>query len=305
MEDYGGLIKYMPQTALFFLIGSMAISALPPFNGFFSEWLTFQSLFQGIALLNSSARWIFIISAGALAFTGGLALACFVKVFGATFLARPRSQNVLDAKEASVSLRIGMGFLAVLSLLFGLFSGFVVSFINKIGNDLDIFHNVTSFISVSSNQGLNTGNFSFVSAPTILIFMVISIALILFLIKYLVYKQQKVKLGTTWDCGTGLAPRMEITATGFAYSIITIFQGVLKPSIQHEVEYSDVDSRYLPKSRTVTLGVKDVYRTYFYKPLSDFVGALSEKVKSIQSGNINIYILYIFIALLIALVSVK
>src|SRR3989344_5882219 len=91
MEEYGGLIRYMPQTAFFFLVGSMAISAIPPFNGFFSEWLTFQSLFEGIRILDTSVRWIFILAAGVLAFTGGFAAACFVKAFGVTFLARPRS----------------------------------------------------------------------------------------------------------------------------------------------------------------------------------------------------------------------
>jgi hydrogenase-4 component B len=104
MEKYGGLIKTMPQTALFFLIGSMAISALPPFNGFFSEWLTFQSLFRGIATLDFSAKWVFIASAGSLAFTGGLALTCFVKAFGSTFLARPRSREAGHAKESSFAM---------------------------------------------------------------------------------------------------------------------------------------------------------------------------------------------------------
>ena len=83
MEEYGGLIKYMPQTAFFFLVGSMAISALPPFNGFFSEWLTFQSLFSEIMAADAPLHWLFLLAAGSLAFTGGLAAMCFVKVFGA------------------------------------------------------------------------------------------------------------------------------------------------------------------------------------------------------------------------------
>ena len=98
---------------------------------------------------------------------------------------------------------------------------------------------------------------------------------------------------------------MEITATGFSHSIITIFKGILKPSIQHTIEYHDAESRYLPKSRTITLGTKDVYHLYFYKPLAKFIAVLSEKVKNIQSGNTNTYILYILIALLIALFLVK
>jgi len=300
MEEYGGLIKYMPQTALFFLIGSMAISALPPFNGFFSEWLTFQSLFQGIALFYPS-KWIFMIAAGALAFTGGLALACFVKAFGAVFLARPRSEEVEHAKESSFSLRAGMGALAILALLFGVFSGQVVAILNGVGRDLSVFNLVSSFVSVSSGQGLAAGNFSFVSAPALFIILVVSFFLVLFAAKYLIHRRQKVSLGATWDCGTDLTPRMEITATGFARSIITIFKGVLQPSIQRDIQYRDDQSRYLPKSRTIILGISDVYRTYFYAPLAKLVATLSERTKRIQGGNINVYILYIFIALLLSL----
>lgn len=305
MEEYGGLIKYMPQTAFFFLIGSMAISALPPFNGFFSEWLTFQSLFQGIATLNFSAKWIFIFSAGSLAFTGGLALACFVKAFGATFLARPRSPEVVHAKESSFSLRMGMGALAALSLVFGIFSGFITSGLEGVGRDFGIFQNISSFVSTTRYQGLNAGNFSFVSAPTLLALLIGIFFVVLIGTKYIVRRKQKILLGATWDCGTNLTPRMEITATGFARSIITIFKGVLKPSIQHEVEYHDAESRYLPKLRTVTLSIKDTHWSYFYKPLGKTVAALSEWVKGIQNGNINAYILYIFIALLSALFFAK
>jgi hydrogenase-4 component B len=305
MEEYGGLIRYMPQTAFFFLIGSMAISALPPFNGFFSEWLTFLSLFQGIAVLNFSAKWIFIVAAGALAFTGGLALTCFVKAFGATFLARPRSQEVQHAKESALSLRVGMGALATLALLFGVFSGFVVSHLGKVGNDLGIFHNVSSAVSVSPYQSLNVGSFASVSAPAILLLLLAAITVTWLAAKYAVYRNQKVRLGATWDCGTDLTPRMEITATGFSRSIVTVFAGALKPSIQHEVEYHDAESRYMPKSNTVTLSVKDVHQSYFYKPLGRAVAALSERVKRIQSGNVNAYVLYIFIALLVVLFFVR
>lgn len=305
MEEYGGLIKYMPQTALFFLVGSMAISALPPFNGFFSEWLTFQSLFQGISTINIPARWIFIIAGSSLAFTGGLALACFVKAFGATFLARPRSSEVVRAKESSLSLRIGMGALATLSLLFGLFSGIVTGFIERIGRDLSIFHDTSSFVSASDHGSITAGNFSFISAP-IIFAMLVSVYIVVYLSsKYIIHRNQKVIIGSTWDCGTNLTPRMEITSTGFAHSIITIFKGLLKPSLQHEVEYHDAESRFLPKSRTVLMGVKDIYQIYFYKPLGIVVATLSERTKSIQSGNINAYILYIFIALLVALFIVK
>ena len=94
---------------------------------------------------------------------------------------------------------------------------------------------------------------------------------------------------------------MEITSTGFARSIVVIFRGILKPSIQHELEYRDSESRYLPKPKTVISGVSDVYDIYFYQPLKMWVEALSLYAKKIQGGNINAYILYIFIMLLIVL----
>ena len=302
MEEYGGLIKRMPQTAFFFLVGSMAICALPPFNGFFSEWLTFQSLFQGIITFDFFSKWIFILGAGALAFTGGLALACFVKAFGAVFLARPRSAEVAEAHESPFSLRFGMGALAVLLLLFGLFSGRLVALLELISHDLSIFKNAPSFLSATENQGVVLSNgFAAVSAPIFFMFFVVIIFLTLFIMRWGINKNQVVKVGATWDCGINLTPRMEITATGFARSLIVIFRRVLKPSIQHEIEYQDSASRYLPKSRTVTLGVKDVYKAYFYQPLLRLITTLSLRATNIQSGNINVYVLYIFVVLAVAL----
>lgn len=124
---------------------------------------------------------------------------------------------------------------------------------------------------------------------------------VIFIIRKVVNKRQKIKIGATWDCGTDLTPRMEITSTGFARSIVLIFKSILKPSIQHEIEYHDSESRYLPKERTVILGVSDVYQTYFYQPLHVLVHTLSLRAKKVQGGNINAYISYIFITLLIVL----
>lgn len=305
MEKYGGLIKYMPQTALFFLIGSMAITALPPFNGFFSEWMTFQALFGGISQLQSYLQWIFIIAAGALAFTGGLALSCFVKAFGATFLSRPRGLEATHVTESGLSMRVGMGALALLSLLFGIFSGQIIYFLEKIGKSFAIFQDTNSIISISSQQIINTNKgFASTSGPALFISLIAVGLFVTLAIRYLVNKNQKVSIGDTWNCGTDLTSRMEITATGFAQSIVTIFRGILKPSIQHEIEYHDAESRYLPKSRAVNLRVKDIYNSYLYRPIHKLINGLSLRAKNIQSGNINTYVSYIFIALVIALLSV-
>ncbi len=303
IEEYGGLMKRMPETAFFFLIGSMAIAALPPFNGFFSEWLTFQSLFAGIYSFSSLVVWIFILSAGTLALTSGLALACFVKAFGATFLARPRSHEAACAKESGFSLQFGMAGLALLSLVFGLFSGSIVSILNAVVKNISGLRDAASIVAVHPAQTIAVNGFASVSAPALFAIIILALALSVVAIKYLVNRKQNIKTGATWDCGTDLTPRMEITATGFSRSIIMIFQGILKPSFQTDIEYNDASMRYVPKSRTATMHLADFYRVRFYDPIRFGFMKISGYVKKIQSGNINAYILYMLIVLLAALLS--
>lgn len=293
----------MPQTAFFFLIGSMAISALPPFNGFFSEWLTFQSLFKGIMISDVSVRWAFFVGAGSLAFTGGLAAMCFVKVFGATFLARPRSEEAHHAKESGITLRISMFILAALTLIIGVASGSMTNILGGIVNDLSIFtSSKPAFYSTTVKVEI-LDNFASISMPLVLMSLILVIAII-FAVVALATRNRKTKIGCTWDCGTTLNSRMEITATGFANSIVAIFRGVLKPTKQISIEYRDANMRYFPKTETVKLGTKDIYRGYFYLPVHLFTIKVSEYVKKIQSGNINTYILYILATLILMLLIV-
>jgi len=301
MEKYGGLIKRMPQTALFFLAGSMAISALPPFNGFFSEWMIFQSLFSGIRSLDSSFQWIFILAAGALAFTGGLAAACFVKAFGITFLGRPRSGGAEHAKESDYFLTAGMSLLAVLALIVGIFSGKIAGVFSGISGSLGIFRSVEPpFTADINNFRLNDG-FASVSTPVIFVILLASITAVFAVVHFLA-NGRKIKIGRTWDCGTNLNPRMEITSTGFSRSIITIFNGVLKSTKQIDVEYHDADMRYFPKARTVKLEMKGIYNSYLYRPIRNFALRFSGYFKMIQSGNVNTYVAYIFLILIILLI---
>lgn len=300
MEKYGGLIKRMPQTALFFLVGSMAISALPPFNGFFSEWMVFQALFGGVRALGSSFQWIFILAAGALAFTGGLAAACFVKAFGITFLARPRSQEAENAKESDYPLTAAMSLLAALALIAGVISGKIAAMLSNITGSLEIFRAVESPFSANMNSFRLNDGFAAVSTPTVFFMLLISIAAV-FAAAGILAKGRKIKIARTWDCGTDLNPRMEITSTGFSRSIITIFNGVLKSTKQVDVEYHDADMRYFPKARTVKMEMKGVYSTYLYKPMRDFALKFSGYFKMIQSGNVNTYVAYIFLILVVLL----
>ncbi|MHB9052375.1 MAG: hydrogenase 4 subunit B [Thermoleophilia bacterium] len=296
IEKYGGLIKHMPQTALFFLIGSMAISALPPLNGFFSEWLTFQALFQGVNAFDVSTKIVFILAIGSLAFTSGLAAACFVKAFGVTFLARPRSENASQAQEPAILSRLAMAGLAAVIIGLGLFSGRFLRLLSDVTGSLAGIHNAQAadaagFGSVSVQNG-----FAQISMPAVFIAVGLAAAAIVMAV-FLSTRKRRVLTGPTWDCGTELTPRMEITATGFSRSIITVSRRVLRPRSETEIEYHDAN-RYFPKVGEVTMGLHDIYRIYIYRPLQELTTVVAGLMTRVQSGNINAYILYILLTLI-------
>ncbi|MDR4503542.1 MAG: hydrogenase 4 subunit B [Candidatus Scalindua sp.] len=298
IEEYGGIIKFLPYTAFFFLIGSMAISALPPFNGFFSEWLTFQSLFSGIKTTHIFIKLIFISAAGSLALTGGLAAACFVRAFGLVFLARPRSERTICAKESSVSLLSGMGVLAALTLLFGFFSGYISALLSKVTKSIVVFQGSEPAVSSNFETVRLQDGTATVSMPGILISLVLALLAITVFV-YFLTRRQKVKKGITWDCGTPFTGRMEITATGFSRSLVTIFKGILKPTKQTDIEYHDSNLKYFTKFNITTLGTgHDIYNEYLYAPLNKLITRIAKYLSVIQSGNINAYVLYIIIALI-------
>ncbi|HTU53821.1 MAG TPA: hydrogenase 4 subunit B, partial [Acetobacteraceae bacterium] len=127
MERQGGLIHRMPRTAFFFLIGCAAISALPPLNGFASEWLTFQAILLGPGLPEWGPKIVIPVAGALLALAAALAAACFVKAFGITFLGRPRSAEAAAAREADRFSVGAMGALAALCLLAGIFPAVVIN----------------------------------------------------------------------------------------------------------------------------------------------------------------------------------
>lgn len=296
IEEYGGLIKLMPITGFFFLIGSMAISALPPLNGFASEWLTFQALFSGLIGFGLGVKSVFILAIASLAFTGGLAAACFVKAFGAAFLARPRSEEAIHASESSASLLFGMGCLAILTFVFGIGSTTVVEILSPI---------VGTLFGVSTDISMPIVLSAGFSSISLFIFFVILVVALFFtaLFVAIVSRKQTERIGRTWDCGTDLASRMEITATGFSRSIIVIFQQLLRPVKTIESEYYDGARGYFLKKSTVTLSLTDVYRSAMVDRVLVLATRMSNVVKGIQSGNTNAYVLYIFIALLVVLAT--
>ena len=126
----GGLIRYMPHTALYFLVGALAISALPPLNGFVSEWLTFQAALQAPLLESSVVRSLVPIVAAVLALSGALTGMCFVKVYGVAFLGQHRHALTEKPRDASAWERAGMLWLALGCFALGLLPVFMVGQLN-------------------------------------------------------------------------------------------------------------------------------------------------------------------------------
>ena len=132
LNNMGGLIHRMPQTAVFFLIGCLAISGLPPLNGFVSEWLTLQAALQAPALESGVLRALIPVTAAVLALSAALAAACFVKVYGVAFLGDGAQRRVAHAREVDVGMRLAMGTLALLCLLFGVFPNTVIGALDAV-----------------------------------------------------------------------------------------------------------------------------------------------------------------------------
>jgi hydrogenase-4 component B len=298
MEEYGGLIKAMPWTAFFFLIGAVAISGLPPFNGFVSEWLTFQSLFAGIAGLPLVAKAVFLLGAASLAFTGGLAAACFVKAFGTTFLARARGHVSKRAHEASWLMTAPMALLALLTLVFGVGASFFAPIFSNIAAALRGTQATLQLATPA--QSITVGAFSSLSMLWVAVVLLLAVAAT-YLYTRLMARGTKRVVSRTWDCGYPLSPRMEITATGFSRSLIVIFRGLLRPSTQKSAEYHDSAMRYFAKSRMVHMHIPNLYRTYLYDPAALFVEKSALRARRIQTGNLNVYLLYMLLTVAVLL----
>jgi hydrogenase-4 component B len=298
IEKLGGLIRTMPWTAAAFLIGAMAISALPPLNGFVSEWLTLQSLFMGMLSSASAGMKIFMgMLAAILALTGGLAAACFVKAFGITFLAMPRSKDAAAAREAPFSMKLAMAFLSFLAIGFGVGASFILKILIGVSsNVMSVPANPENFVInnfiVSPKQDAGIFLSTPMTALAILAFM--GIAAFAF---YVISGRAKVKAHKTWDCGYyKLDQRTEYTATGFSKPFRIAFDFFLLPYRKTE---KIRESFYHIKSFKYETHTTYVFKRFIYEPLLSLVFRTATVLRRMQPGSIHLYISYIFITILV------
>ncbi len=296
MEDLGGLIKTMPFTAITFLVGSVSICAFPPFNGFISEWLTYQSLILGFKSSSMISKIISPMGGAALALTGALAAACFVKAFGISFLGRPRSRHAEDAREAPLSMITGMIMLAILCLVFGIFPGAVIDMISS------------SALQLTGSQGIVTGNWFLYINDTLATLSPVSIlitVLVMFAASVVFVLsaggKRKTIYGDSWDCGIlSLSPRMQYTATAFTKPIRLIFKRIYLP--RREVRISYHVKPLFVKAMKYTGEITPFFEKYIYEPFTGSIFRVAGKVRLLQSGSLHLYLLYILVTLILLLI---
>lgn len=303
LEQLGGLLKRMPWTGFFFLIGSISISGLPPFNGFVSEWLTFQS----VILLGAGENQLVVrilgpLCGALLALTGALAAACFVKAFGIQFLALPRSKRAEKAGEVPFSMRLGMGMLALLCFLIGVLPTFVIRLLSPVTLKLTGAETLHLLGGLGWLSVISPGMKTAVSPAILLVILAVS-GFLIYLAVRAVGPGGSVRVDETWNCGMVLTPKMEYTATSFSKPIRIIFRLLFQPKGVVEKEYDLAP--YFPNRIKYHSSIKPVFEDAIYRPVTILIIKIADKIRLLQSGSIHLYLSYIFITLVILLIFAR
>lgn len=304
MEDMGGLIHVMPWTAVLFLVGCVSISALPPFNGFVSEWLTFQAFLLSPALDTPVLKLVIPLGAALLALTSALAGACFVKVFGVTFLGHWRGHRSIKAvRDVNWPMRAGMGLAALTCLFLGILPTAVIRWMDILpGSILNASIARTAaetgwlwLTPVSPAKASYSGPFVFAGI----------VAVIVATYALLHVRSGAVRRSPIWDCGfEKLTPRMQYNATSFAMPIRRIFGFLFQ--IREKVKTPSAPAgRFFPRRIHYAVRIHDRFWIWIYRPITDVSFWIARRVGRLQHGRIQYYLVYSFITILILLAFLR
>ena len=302
MEKYGGLVRSMPVTALSFLVASIAISALPPSNGFLSEWMIFQSMLGSSHIDNTSLKLAIPFAVFALAMTGGLAIACFVKAYGITFLGLHRSANAKHAVEVNFWMRFGMILISLVIFSLMLFTPWYLHYFDKVFVSLGRSSVYTQMFpeglwhlhSVAANGG--------VVSPLILLIALVGVT-ILMMLAYRIFGIKE-RIHHTWACGYNTSAQTQYTATGFAGPIRRFFLWLYRPSEHfHKQTIAGHTTKFSVSSYEVH--VKPLFERALYDSVAKAVGWMSYWIYRLSHFEQTRYAAMIFNILLTVLFSYR
>ena len=282
MEKLGGLIKKMPKTAILFLIGSIAISALPPMNGFISEFLIYLGFLESFNIKNDILTPVMILSMAVLAFVGAMALISFSNAFSMIFLGNPKSQTASEVEtDANNMMLCPMLCLVVLMLIIGLFPQYSAPIILAPLNKFVVTTIPTNLLNIVSltNIGL------------------ISLFGVIFRLRHLLLKNKTISKNETWGCGyTNPSSKMQYSANSFTRP----FLGFLTPFYLRELEFQQIKELF-PSKTFFRSTIKDIFNVYFIEPIINICNYIAKRFYWIQSGNTQRYLLYGVIFLIITI----
>jgi len=287
----GGIIKHMPCTAFTFLVGSVAICGLPPLNGFVSEFLIYLGVFKSGISGGLEAVIFALVVIGSLAVIGGLALACFAKAFGVVFLGLPRSNFAQEAHEVGPGMKFSMLTLAGLCVILGIFSPFVMKSAENVILEITALPLSDVQAELASASAVL---WKFVLVSLILFGMT---GVLAFLRKKLL-SGRSVRQAVTWDCGYAQpGSKMQYTATSFAQPLTDVFRLFLR-------SHKDIShpQGIFPTQSAFHCETSDTSEKYIYQPAFKWISLLLHKLRWLQHGRIQIYILYIALTLWILLI---
>jgi len=292
IEQLGGLMKKMPVTAVFFLIGAIAISGLPPFNGFISEFLIYSGLFKSLS--NNDLLLSFVLLGGivSLVIIGGLAVYCFTKVFSIIFLGNARSPMTANAHEVRIDMLIPKYLIAVFIVVIGVMPFIIMGPLTALTNEL---------VGDTSplRQTSNTLNYISISLLALII-----LATVIWFLKKRLSANKTISVETTWGCGyTGADPAVhQYTATSYADYIVKKARLLVGSKKHHKPLSKD---EIFPDPTHFSTHSSDVFEdNLILKPVRKLL-ALLERMAVLQTGNIQDYLLYaILFVIFISLITI-
>ncbi len=300
IDHLGGLLKRMPWTGVIFLIGAVAISGLPPLNGFISELLIYLGAYEGVTASVTSQGVTVPVTAAVtaglavivgLALIGGLAAACFTKAFGIVFLGEPRSPHAAQAHESGKIMQWPMLLLAVGCAGIGLLPLWVVRALGPVVEQLAGLPAQT----VSENLFSAT---QIMSPVTTIALALVALIVVLAVLRRCLLASRGVTTAVTWDCGYAQpTARMQYTASSFAQPLTHLFRGLLRAH-----EKVDKPQGYFPVSASLAIHTPDFSHGNLYRPAFLKVTWGLSKLRWLQHGKVQLYVLYIAVTLLILLV---
>ena len=288
IDRLGGLIKRMPCTGACFLVGAVAISGLPPLNGFLSEFLIYLGSLRGATAMGAAVAVPLIGAVAGLALIGGLAAACFTKAFGIVFLGEPRSRAAATAHESKPLMTAPMLLLATACIAVGFLGFCIVPAMTGV---------VSGILGFSARAELTTAGGYLGTIAIGSLALLVLVAGLAGLRRFLL-AGRKVESAVTWDCGYAApSSRMQYSASSFAQPITDLFKMLLRTE-----KHLRLSEQYFPGPAAFTTHTKDPGFEKLYRPLFEGVKRLCERCLVLQHGNVHMYVLYIVVTLLVLLV---